>query len=172
MKPYLLMSLAVMMLAGCAATPTLYGPAGEGARATGYDELQVEDDRWRVSFTAGPTSSAERTRALALRRAAELVLEAGYEGFELVSEDVRRTGSGDSPLRVGGSVGVGMGSGGWSGSGVGIGIGISPDRERRTTVILEIIATASARPAGGGLNSHAHDHYDARAVLAAAGVTG
>ena len=125
--------------------------------------MRVEDDRWRVRFTGAPGQDEEDVRALALRRAAELALAAGFEGFRVVSEDVERIGDRESPVGVRGGVAVGAGSGGWRGSGVGIGLDIDPSRQRRFSVRLEIIAGAGPQAPGGGDNA-----YNARAILDAA----
>lgn len=144
-------------LAACAPTQTSYGPAGEGERAIGYDSLRIEDDRWRVSFTAGPDARASEVERLALRRAAEITLENGYDWFRIVDRDSSRSGRRDSPVGVSGSVGTAIGSGGYRSSGVGIGINLSPGQERRTTLTLEIIAGHGAeRPERA---------YDARELL-------
>lgn len=144
-------------LAACASTQTVYGPAQDGARAVGYDSLRIEDDRWRVSFTGGPDASAATVERLALRRAAELTLEAGYDWFRVVDRDMARTGHRDSPVGVGGSVGTTFGSGGYRSSGVGIGINLSPGQERRETVTMEIIA--------GSGEDRPELAYDARELL-------
>ncbi|PWE17435.1 hypothetical protein DDZ18_07075 [Marinicauda salina] len=147
-----------VLLAACAATQTVYGPAADTERAIGYSEQRIESDRWRVSFTAGPDASAATAERLALRRAAELTLESGNEWFEIVRRASDREGSGDSPVSVGGAVGGAVGSGGYSSSGVGLGVSFSPGRERRTTITLEIIAGSGEAPARPSV-------YDAREVL-------
>ena len=157
-----LSALAALALTACAASPTVYGPASGGERTIGYDSVRIEDDRWRVRFTAGPGASRGEARRYALRRAAELSLNAGYPAFEVVDERVAIDGTRDSPVGVSSSVGVGVGSGGWSGSSVGIGIGVDRSSERRVIAELEIIA----RPE---IDETALRVYDAREVLAAAG---
>ncbi|TGY89765.1 hypothetical protein E5163_01080 [Marinicauda algicola] len=158
-----LLSAAVLAasLGACAPTQTTYGPAGPGDRAVGYDSIRIEDDRWRVSFTAGPDAGPAALERYALRRAAELTLEAGYDWFEIVGRDMTRSGYRDSPVGVGGSVGGTIGSGGYRSSGVGIGINLSPGQERRETLTLEIIA--------GSGEDRPELAYDARQVLAGMG---
>ncbi|MFN3834354.1 MAG: CC0125/CC1285 family lipoprotein [Glycocaulis sp.] len=158
-----LAAFASAALAACSASQTVYGPAaGQSGRALGYDSLRIEQNRWRVSFTAGPDVSAAHAERLALRRAAELTLENGYDWFELVDRRIDTTGSASSPVRVGGSVGTAIGSGGYRSTGVGLGVGISPGQERRTIVSLEIIARS-------GDASDAANAYDARSLIAAIG---
>lgn len=154
-----LLSIAALAaaLTACAPTQTVYGPADTGRNAVGYDSLRIEDDRWRVSFTAGPDAGPATVERYALRRAAELTLEAGYDWFDIVGRDMRRSGYRDSPVGVGGSVGGTVGSGGYRSSGVGIGINLSPGQERRETLTLEIIA--------GRGQERPELAYDAREVL-------
>lgn len=137
---YLSLAALAVTLGACTPTQTVYGPAQDGARAVGYDSVRIEDDRWRVSFTAGPDAGPATIERFALRRAAELTLDAGYDWFEIVDRDSRRSGRRDSPVGVGGTVGGSIGSGGYRSSGVGIGINLSPGEERRETLTLEIIA--------------------------------
>ena len=132
-------------LAACAPTPTAYGPAAAIGSGVGYEDLRIEDDRWRVTFTGGPSASRADVERLALRRAAELSLSNGYEWFTVVDRRFDQEGAA-SPVRVGGSVGTGFGSGGFRTSGVGVGISLSPGRERRTSVTLEIIAGSGPKP--------------------------
>ena len=71
------------VLAACASTPDYR--AAPNARASGYSETQVENDRYRVSYRLNRNDAAD-AQTLALRRAAELTLERGYDTFELVSQ--------------------------------------------------------------------------------------
>lgn len=132
--------LTTLCLAACATTPTVYAPASVTSSGTGYSEVRIEADRWRVTFEgAGDATEAEVER-FALRRAAELALQNGYEWFEVVDRRINEEGGNRNPVRVGGSVGRSLGSGGLSGTSVGLGIALSPGDSRRTTVSIEIIA--------------------------------
>ncbi|XBQ15424.1 MAG: hypothetical protein ABL308_10700 [Oceanicaulis sp.] len=143
-------------LAACAPTQTTYGPLAGSSAGIGYDQIRIEDDRWRVSFAGGGGASRDEVERLALRRAAELALQNGYEWFEVVDRRFDAEGSDRSPVRVGGTVGRSWGSGGFGGTGVGIGVSLSPGQQRREIVSLEIIAGAGEpRPEGA---------YDAAAV--------
>ena len=146
MKRLLLLPSAAIALglAACAPTPTAYGPAAAASSGVGYDDLRIEEDRWRVTFTGGPSASRSDVERLALRRAAELTLANGYDWFTVVDRRYEQEGANRSPVRVGGSVGVG--SGGYRSSGVGVGISLSPGDERRAIVTLEIIAGAGPKP--------------------------
>lgn len=143
------------LLAACA-SPSVYAPAGPGD--LGYRDIRIENNRWRVSFTGGADIASPRVADLALRRAAELTIENGYDWFEVVHDSRDRRGSGDGPVRGGVSVGQSFGSGGFRASGVGVGVSFSPGSERRETVTLEILAGAGPRP-------RRVDVYDARDVL-------
>lgn len=147
---------ALALLAACAQTPTVYGPASAIQSGIGYDSIRIEEDRWRVSFTGGPSASTAEVERLALRRAGEIALENGYDWFEVVDRRINEEGENSSPVRVGGSVGQSWGSRGRGGTSVGIGISLSPGQEQRTHVSLEIIAgTGEPRPDRA---------YDARSV--------
>jgi hypothetical protein len=136
----LLAALAAASMAACASAPsTVYAPAVTTANGSGYEDIRIESDRWRVSFTGAGDASEAQVERLALRRAGEIALENGYSWFEVVDRRVGREGSDRSPVRVGGSVGRSWGSG-WSGTGVGIGVSLSPGQQARRTVSLEIIA--------------------------------
>ena len=167
MRPARLAGFAALFIAllaaGCAASPSaVYAPVSTTANGSGYEDIRIETDRWRVTFTgAGRASDAEVER-LALRRAGELALMNGYDWFEVVDRRVRQEGRERSPVRVGGTVGRSWGSGGFSGTGVGLGISLSPGQQARRTVSLEIIAgSGEPRPERA---------YDAAAVASA--VTG
>lgn len=139
--------LTALWLTACAASQTVYGPAGPDDRAIGYSEYAIENDRWRVSFVAGPDLSRAETERLALRRAAELTLREGGDWFIVADERSFEEGRQGSPVRTGVSVGGAIGSGGYRSSGVGIGINLSPGDERRTEVALEIIIGSGDQPA-------------------------
>ena len=148
---------AAFVLSACASTAsTVYAPASSTASGTGYEDIRIESDRWRVSFTGAGSASEVEVERLALRRAGELALTNGYDWFEVVDRRVGTEGRDRSPVRVGGSVGRSWGSGGYRGSGVGIGISLSPGEQARTTVSLEIIA--------GSGEDRPERAYDAAAV--------
>lgn len=159
----LALAAACLTLTACAPTLTTYGPAGLNDRSVGYSDIRIEEARWRVSFVGGPDLSRNQTERFALRRAAELTVQNGYDWFEVVARNADVEGSNRSPVSVGGSVGTSVGSGGFRASGVGIGVSINPSAERRTEVTLEILARRGEMPEA------APDAYDARALLAISG---
>ncbi len=150
-------ALAVLALAGCA-TPSAYAPA-ERPGAAGFTETRIESDRYRVSFRGSSADSPERVADLALLRAAELTIGAGYNWF-VVDHRYQEAAPGRGGPRV--SVGVGGGSyGGSSGVGVGVGVGLPlGGREGPSAAVLEIRLGRGEKPAD--VNA-----YDAREVQSA-----
>ena len=140
MRAFAASCLALVVLAACAQAPAPYSPISANRSGTGYSEIRIEADRWRVTFTGSGSVSEAQVERLALRRAGQVVLQNGYEWFEIVDRRFSAEGRGGSPVRVGGSVGRSWGSRGWSGSSVGLGVSLSPNSERRITASLEIIA--------------------------------
>jgi hypothetical protein len=156
MRLRLLLPAALIGLAACATTPTVYQPA-TGPRAVGYAEAPIERDRWRVSFRGGPGADARRVGDLALRRAAELTLAKGYDWFRITERDVEGAPGG---LRPDVSLGFGGGDIGGGrtavGGAAGIGFNFSGGGEA-VTVTLEVLM-------GRGEAPREPDAYDARAV--------
>ncbi|WP_298125747.1 hypothetical protein [Brevundimonas sp.] len=74
-----LAALAALTVSACA-TPTTYGPAGEG-RYGGYAEQRLETDRFRVTFAGNSVTSREQVEMSLLLRAAELTVASGYDWF-------------------------------------------------------------------------------------------
>ncbi|NNC38771.1 MAG: hypothetical protein EX271_02135 [Acidimicrobiales bacterium] len=147
--------LAIVM-AGCAATPTSYGPAVNNG--LGFSDYKIQNDRFRVSFTGKTPEEAQR---YVLRRAAELTLNHQYDHFKVVGSD---TYGGGPRAPISSSVGVGIGSGGYHGrtrTNVGLGIGVHDLAQAmsgdRVTASMEVIAQN-----GGGTSP---DIYDARAIV-------
>jgi hypothetical protein len=112
--------LAALALAACA-TPTMYGPAD--ANGYGYREQRIESDRFIVTFRGNTATPADAVGDAALRRAAELTLQEGYDWFEVVSNS---TNLDPSYGRSGSGVSVGVGGvSGSRGSSVGTSVGMS-----------------------------------------------
>lgn len=145
--------LAAASMTACTSTQP-YGPA-DSSSAQGYLVQPIENNRYRVSYTA---LDPQQARQYALRRAAEVTIENGGEWFRVVRSftDTERRGSGG-----GSSVSVG-GSSGSYGSGVGVGVGIGlplGGSKEKVTESLEIITGAGDKPADVEV-------YDANSVLA------
>lgn len=157
----LLSAITIFMTLGACASagPDAYGPAdGDGF---GYAEQAIENDRYRVVYRGSAGSSPERVEDLALRRAAELTLENGFDWFRVAGRAV----SGEE--RGGVSVGAGLGSGGSVGRRSSVGVGVGGDLGRfgsreYFTVRLEVLMSAGAAPTDV-------DAYDARGVLSRLG---
>lgn len=156
MRHYLI-AIPALLLAACATAPTAYAPSDRGE--PGYHDRRIEDDRFQISFTGGPDIGPARTEDLALRRAAEVTLDSGYDWFEVVGRERFGRGDRDSPVSVGGSVGQSFGSRGYRGSSVGLGVSFNSGRVRRDTVTLDILTGHGPRPEGPAF-------YDARDVVA------
>jgi len=157
MKTVLFTLGAAMCLAGCASTPTSYGPAGNGS--LGFNDYQIQKDRFHVSFTGKNPEEAQR---YVLRRAAELTLNHQFDHFKVVRSD---TYGGGYRSPVSSSIGVGVGSGGGyhgrTRTNVGIGIGVHDVAQAmsgdRVTASMEIIAQT-----GGSSDP---DVYDAKSIV-------
>ena len=140
--------LSSLGLTACATTSsTLYGPVMDNSeRAIGFSDYQIEDNRWRVRFTTGPDGSQTLAEQYALRRAAELSHQNGFDWFEIVHRRSETLGHQDSPVGVNSRFSAAYGSGGYSSSGVGVGISINSEAERRHVTHMEIIAGQGERP--------------------------
>jgi hypothetical protein len=139
----------VLLLAGCASTPT-YGPAGSSG--FGYSEQAIEANRYRVSYKARSPVEAEDG---ALRRAAELTRQQGYDFFTVTSRSLERD-RGRSPRS---SIGIGGGTGGRrSGVGVGVNVPLGGGGSDDATARLEIVM-------GRGEKADDPRSYSAAAVL-------
>ena len=74
------MALAALVLAACA-NQTAYGPKSYNG---GYFEHQIEDTRFLVRFTGNTLTPRDRVEAFLLYRAAEITIEQGFAGFEII----------------------------------------------------------------------------------------
>ncbi|MBN8727606.1 MAG: hypothetical protein J0H15_07865 [Xanthomonadales bacterium] len=76
--------LLLSFLSGCATTYQKSGFSG------GFSELQLKGDIWRIRFAGNGYASYETVQTYWLNRCAELALQQGYDGFEILS-DLRLT---------------------------------------------------------------------------------
>jgi hypothetical protein len=83
-----LLAAPLVLLLGACAYPTPYQPADGGY---GYSEQQIEEDRYRVSFSGNPSTPRETVQNYLLYRAAELTMQNGYDYFTVVERDVERS---------------------------------------------------------------------------------
>src|SRR5512134_524570 len=101
MKRIAVSALLALALSACTTAPTVYGPA-ETTSSIGYRQTKIETDRYRVSFRANPDLKAPQVEDMALRRAAEITLQDGYQWFRVVSRNTEQVGG-----RSGGGTSVG-----------------------------------------------------------------
>ena len=89
-RPSLPVLLSIVLAAGLAAcaTPTPYQPASApDHEASGYNEIQLEADRWRVTFLGNTLTSRQTVETYLLYRSAELTRDQGYDWFIAVTRD-------------------------------------------------------------------------------------
>jgi hypothetical protein len=152
-----LIVVAAIALTACATTPPTYGPA-TAAGGAGYSELQVESNRYFVTYRAPASADATLLQDYALLRAAELTLQNGREWFW-----VDRRTLDEQPGRSGPSMSVGVGGGSWgSRSGASVGVGVNfpiggGGGARARSATLEIRFGEGAKPDDPNA-------YDARAI--------
>lgn len=79
-----MVACSALLLSGCA---TIYQKDG---LTGGYSELQLGADIWRVTYGGNGFTTYETVQTYWLNHCAELALEKGYEGFEILS-DLRLT---------------------------------------------------------------------------------
>nr|WP_321359048.1 hypothetical protein [uncultured Hyphomonas sp.] len=152
----LLMCSAIVLVAACASTPA-YGPAAKSG-AMGYESLQIENDRFQVSYT---DTDAAKARDRALLRAAEVTMEQGKDWFEVTNSYSSDESTRSSGSRTSVSIGGSTGSYGRSSVGMGVGIGFplggTSSSGGKVTEVLEI-------KVGSGEKPDRPNVYDARSV--------
>jgi len=156
MRPALLIVL-VALLAACASAPA-YAPAVEST-GTGFSHVQVEDNRFFVTYRAKGGADARLIEDYALLRAADLTLQQGREWFIVDRRSTDALSGSSSGPRVGVSVGGGS-IGRRSGVGVGVGVTmpVGGGGARATAATLEVRTGWGERP------EDAANVYDARSV--------
>jgi hypothetical protein len=77
---------AALTLAACT-TATPYQPlvAASSTAAGGYSEVQLEADKWRVTFAGNTLTTRDTVERYLLYRAAEVTLAQGGDWFEIVN---------------------------------------------------------------------------------------
>jgi hypothetical protein len=84
-------ALAGALLATACAYPTPYQPLEtRGSVTGGFTEQRIDENRWRVAFAGNTLTSRERVENYLLYRAAELTVQAGYDGFTIVERETER----------------------------------------------------------------------------------
>jgi len=107
-------SLALVCLTGCGVTtpsssfnsPTLsaYGPSSASISGMGYDALQVGPQQWRVWYTGNANTDRLLIEQFALRHAAEVTANAGYDWFRVTYDDSTRHADGYRPVSRSGEI--------------------------------------------------------------------
>ena len=155
MKQVLASLAACLALAACS-TPTVYGPR-MSANGSGFTEMRIEADRYRVSYQGGNGAGPDQVADYALLRAAEITSAQGYDWFRVVEQFTQGTGGRGPQLSVGGgSTSFGRRSA------VGLGLGTSFDLSGGPQLVrnLEIKLGRGAKP---------NDAYDAADVIRTVG---
>ncbi|MEZ5933730.1 MAG: hypothetical protein R3F54_17620 [Alphaproteobacteria bacterium] len=88
-KPRWLPAVSLLLLLAACAVETPYQPS-EGARY-GYSDQQIEENRYRVTFSGNPSTPRETVQNYLLYRAAELTVQSGFDYFTMVDQDVERS---------------------------------------------------------------------------------
>lgn len=154
----LIVSAALVALAACASVPT-YAPAVQPG-GPGYSEMQIESDRYVVTYRAGASAEASLLEDYALLRAAELTLAHGHDWFWVVRRDFE---SGRDRYS-GPSIGIGVGGGSWGGHGgasVGVGVNIPVGGQRGSARAARLEIRFGQGPKPDEANA-----YDARSISA------
>lgn len=176
MKTFFVVAAAALTLSACE-TATPYQPLNsQHAQANGgYSDVQIEANRWRVTFSGNSLTSRETVERYLLYRAAQLTVDQGYDWFEAVD---RHTNKDSSYVGDAGFGGYGYGYGGLGGfwgprwglyrGGYGWGYGgpdpffdgpVDVEQVSRFQATAEIVMGHGAKPAG---NTRA---FDARSVI-------
>jgi len=91
-------AFAALAFLGACATATPYQAANDSSR--GYENQQIETNRWQVSFGGNSLTNRETVETYLLYRAAELTRQEGFDHFRVVrretDEDSRLVATGFS----------------------------------------------------------------------------
>ncbi|MHA7871669.1 MAG: CC0125/CC1285 family lipoprotein [Hyphococcus sp.] len=154
MKRWIAIAAALLLGACAAAGPAAYGPAADDR--FGYSDTRIEDGRYRIVYRGSGGMPPEIVENYALRRAAELTIQDGYDWFRVVGRDI----TGEERGGVGIGAGFGTGSvGRRSGVGVGVGGNVGQVGARQYfTVRMEVLMGEGETPEEGNV-------YGASAIL-------
>jgi hypothetical protein len=83
-----------LVLAACAVP---YREGGGVIFGLGYTQKQLSGDIWRVSFKGNGLTSRETVQTYWLYRSAELTVQKGYDGFEIVTRNPFLAHAPDAP---------------------------------------------------------------------------
>lgn len=82
MRKIYMATLVLLLASALSACSTPYGP---NAIFGGYSEKEIEPGIWRVRFSGNGYTTRETVQTYWLYRCAELAIEKGFDGFEIVS---------------------------------------------------------------------------------------
>ena len=156
MRSLAVCAVAALSVAACTTTTSYVAAPRPGG--LGYAERPIENDRFRVSFRAASGATPQLAQDLALRRAAELTLERGFQWFTVTDRSVEAT----EPTTP--RIGLGVGGGGVdygrrSAVGVGVSTGFGFGGEPAPMASLEVVFGRGAKPDDPNA-------YDAQSVVA------
>ncbi len=105
------LAASTTLVAACA-TETAYRPAtGSGFYRTGYSDLRIEPNRYRVTFAGNTVTDRDVVERYLLFRSAELTLQNGYDYFVMADRDTdRQARTYSTPGFGGGGWGPGFGA--------------------------------------------------------------
>jgi hypothetical protein len=83
-----LLAASLLLVLGACAMETPYQPS-EGRY--GYSDQQIEENRYRVTFSGNPSTPRDTVQNYLLYRAAELTVQKGFDHFTVVERDVERS---------------------------------------------------------------------------------
>lgn len=84
----LLIGLPLLLAVAACTSQTPYQPADRGF---GYSQQQIEDNRYRVSFSGNSVTPRDTVQNYLLYRAAEVTLESGNDYFVVVNDNLERS---------------------------------------------------------------------------------
>jgi hypothetical protein len=82
---HLVLIVILLGLGACASNPKYV--AANTADDYGHYTTRLDENRYRIVYNGGPSTSLNTTRNYAMLRAAELTLQEGYDWFEIVDRE-------------------------------------------------------------------------------------
>jgi hypothetical protein len=80
---------ALGLLTACAEEPAYYGPLGTDGHSTGYTDLQIDQNRFRVTYAGNSSTPRTTVENFLLLRAAQVTAQAGYPYFMFDTRDTK-----------------------------------------------------------------------------------
>jgi hypothetical protein len=79
---------AVLALSACAPASPYYGPKQPG-ETVGYTDVQLDQNRYRVTYTGNSATDRETVENFLLMRAAQVTVQSGYTNFLFDTRDTK-----------------------------------------------------------------------------------